>query len=172
MKILKVPRNRQFGGYDCGSDGLLDMLAFAGVYEREDRVIDLARTTKRDGTSRAGVLRVFDYYGLPVVSGKMRPDNLRGMIDRGYPTLIAIQAYRTSSKPYRLLWKDGHWVVAIGYTARRIIFADPASFNWTWLADKELQERWHDEDTRRIRNWGCTLLVKGQFRPNATVHMD
>ena len=51
--------------------------------------------------------------------------DLRRGIDAGHPTLITLQAYRTSNRPYRELWDDGHWVAAIGYDRHRIYFEDP-----------------------------------------------
>ena len=41
------------------------MLVYGGVEERKDRVGILARTNKT-GTGTKGVLRVFNYYGLPI----------------------------------------------------------------------------------------------------------
>ena len=52
-------------------------------------------------------------------------------------------------------------------------FEDPASYFRTWLADEELQERWHDIDKgRRIRHWGCTLQVNGVYQHDRQSHMD
>ena len=114
MKLIDYPETRQVFNFDCGANALVSVLVFAGLEEREDRVAALAGTTKA-GTSTAGILRVLNYYGLPFVARqRMRPDDLRAAIDNGFPTLITLQAYRESHRPYRELWDDGHWVVAIG----------------------------------------------------------
>ena len=133
----------------------------------------LARTTK-NGTGTAGVLRVLDYYGVAHrASQHMRVADLRLGIDAGFPTLLTLQAYRESSRLYRELWDDGHWVVAIGYDRRRILFEDPSAFHRTWLADDELLERWHDVDRgKRIRRWGCTVRVRKQYEHDRIIHMD
>jgi hypothetical protein len=174
MKILPYPETRQVYNFDCGANALVSVLVYAGVREREDRVAVLASTT-RDGTNTTDVLRVLRYYGIPHKDRhNMRPDDLRKAIDEGYPTIITLQAYRSSNHPYRKLWKDGHWVVAIGYDENRIIFEDPASFSRTWLGDEELRERWHDVDvgSRRVVGWGATVLVKDVYRDDALEHMD
>ena len=86
----------------------------------------LARTT-HNGTSTTGILRVMQYYGLPYRAGqRMKVNELRRGIDAGFPTLVTLQAYRETNRPYRELWDDGHWVVAIGYDKRRILFEDPS----------------------------------------------
>jgi ABC-type bacteriocin/lantibiotic exporter with double-glycine peptidase domain len=173
MKILEYPETRQTFCYDCGANGLVSFLVYGGVEEREDRVALLAKTTK-NGTDPAGILRVLNYYGLPYTAGDhMQPDNLRAGIDQGFPTILALQAYRASHRPYRELWQDGHWVVAIGYDERRILFEDPSSFFRTWLGDQELHERWHDLDAKkRIIGWGCTLLIKGVYHHDLQRHME
>ncbi|MGO8690651.1 MAG: hypothetical protein ACLQLG_13595 [Thermoguttaceae bacterium] len=171
--ILPYPETRQVFCYDCGANALASMLVYAGVEEREDRIAILARTSE-DGTDTRGYLGVLDYYGLPYrAGGGMTPGELRFAVDRGWPTALTLQAYRCSSRPYRDLWDDGHWVVAIGYDRRRILFEDPSSYHRTWLADGELLERWHDVDAgRQIFHWGCTLRVRGVYRPKAIGHMD
>jgi len=172
MKIIPYPETRQVFNFDCGANALVSVLVFAGIEEREDRVALLARTTK-SGTGTAGVLRVLDYYGLAHNAGRMNVNDLREGIDRGFPTLLTLQAYRESSRPYRELWDDGHWVVAIGYDDRRILFEDPSAFHRTWLADVELSERWHDVDRgKRIWQWGCTVQVAGRYEHDRIVHMD
>jgi ABC-type bacteriocin/lantibiotic exporter with double-glycine peptidase domain len=173
MKVLIYPETRQVFNFDCGSNGLASTLVYAGVEEREDRIALLAKTTK-NGTGTTGVLRVYRYYGLPHKAGEhMRACHLRAGIDQGWPTILTLQAYRESNRPYSELWQDGHWVVAIGYDAHRIIFEDPSCYHRTWLADEELHERWHDIDRRnRIRGWGCTLQVSGIYQHGLHVHMD
>ncbi len=173
MKIIEYPETRQVFNFDCGANALVSLLVFAGIEEREDRIALLAGTTK-DGTATTGVLRVLRYYGLSYhARQRMRVGDLRRAVNAGFPTLVTLQAYRESNRPYRELWDDGHWVVAIGYDKRRILFEDPSAFHRTWLADEELHQRWHDIDRRRpIRQWGCTVLVKGQFVPGHHLHME
>jgi ABC-type bacteriocin/lantibiotic exporter with double-glycine peptidase domain len=173
MKIIEYPETRQVFNFDCGANALVSQLVFAGLEEREDRVALLAGTTKA-GTSTAGILRVLRYYGLPFhARQRMRAGNLRRAVNAGFPTLVTLQAYRESNRPYWELWDDGHWVVAIGYDKRRILFEDPSAFHRTWLADEELHQRWHDVDRgRRIRQWGCTVLTSGQFQVGRHLHMD
>jgi ABC-type bacteriocin/lantibiotic exporter with double-glycine peptidase domain len=173
MKVIDYPETRQVFSFDCGANALVSVLVFAGLEEREDRIAVLAGTTKA-GTSTGGILRVLRYYGVPFrARQRMRADDLRRAIDDGHPTLVTLQAYRESNRPYRELWDDGHWVVAIGHDKRRILFEDPSAFHRTWLADEELCQRWHDMDRgKRIRQWGCTVLAKGQFIPGHHIHMD
>ncbi len=173
MKILPFARQRQFSSSDCGADLLLMALASYGIEEREDRISILAGT-RRSGTSCAGMVRVLRYFGLPIRAREgMTVAELRRGIDRGWPTLCTLQAYRSSSRPYRELWSEGHWAGAIGHHGPWMLFADPSAFHTTWQADEELSERWHDIDGgRRIRHWGCMILRRPQFNPRRLLHMD
>lgn len=173
MKLLVYPETRQVTNFDCGANALVSVLVYAGLEEREDRIAALAGTTKA-GTGTEGILRVLKYYGLPCVARqRMRPFELRTAIDQGFPTLITLQAYRESNRPYRELWDDGHWVVAIGYDKSRIYCEDPSSFHRTWLADEELKQRWHDVDKgKRIWQWGCIVRVTGQYQHDLLIHME
>jgi ABC-type bacteriocin/lantibiotic exporter with double-glycine peptidase domain len=179
-KVLIYPETRQVYDYDCGANSLMSMLVFAGVEEREERIMKLAGTTKEDGTQTEGVLFAFGYFGQPIKAGcGMTPADLRKAVDKGFPTMLTLQAYRDAEIiiPYKDIWDQGHWVVAIGYEDDRIIFEDPASFHRTWLRDGELIERWHDTDGgtgngKKIVGWGCTLMVSGIYKHDLQEHMD
>ena len=54
-KILIYPETRQIFDYDCGANGIMSMLVYAGVEEREERIVKLAGTTKKEGTNVKGV---------------------------------------------------------------------------------------------------------------------
>jgi ABC-type bacteriocin/lantibiotic exporter with double-glycine peptidase domain len=69
-------------------------------------------------------------------------------------------------------WRDGHWVIVIGYTKDKIVFEDPASIKRTWMKEKEFLARWHDlEGKCRYENCGIVLLGKAMPRTEAE-HMD
>lgn len=71
----------------------------------------LAGTTAENGTETGGVELVFGYFGLPTKAGVgMVPADLVAAVDKGYPTMITLQAYRDAAivTPYRELWAEGH----------------------------------------------------------------
>ena len=78
---------------------------------------------------------------------------LRNELRMRHPVMLMIQAYgmrprRRKLRPildYRRDWKDGHWVVAIGYDTHAIFFEDPSMQAVRgYLLDDELQQRWRD----------------------------
>jgi ABC-type bacteriocin/lantibiotic exporter with double-glycine peptidase domain len=171
--MLNFPELRQTFNYDCGACAGCSILAYYGVDLREEHFMALAGTT-RAGTHVAGLVRAFEHFGLVCRHGRLTLPQVRAALDRREPVLLTLQAYRASARPYRELWGDGHFVVAIGHEPNRILFEDPSSYKRTWLADPELLERWHDLDTRnkRLLQWGCIVHGRPAFRRGATVHMD
>ena len=172
MKLIPFVELRQVFNYDCGSCAVVCCLASYDINVREDFVIQVAGTSQ-EGTNTAGIIKVFDYFGLRTRSGKMTVRDLRHAIDRGFPTIITLQAYG-DPKNYATGYEDGHYVVAIGYSRRRIYFEDPSAYQRTFLGDQELLSRWHDidQDNEKVINWGCTILKKTTFRTNHCIHMD
>ncbi len=175
MTILPFPELRQVYAYDCGASALQSVLVWAGINEREDKIMHLAATEEKEGTTIDGLLRVLDLYGLPRIEGQgMYCYEIRRAIRNGHPTIITLQAYRDNpDRGYLSCWDDGHYVVAIGYDEHGIIFEDPSAFSRTYLTDVELCERWHDRDgDDRIHHWGCQVLAEGKFVPGAVQHME
>jgi len=173
MEIIDFPELRQIYNYDCGACAVSCVLAYCGLDIREEWIAKLAETTP-DGTSMAGIVKVFNYFGLPTYVGEKR--NIKQLchaIDCGFPTIIALQAYRSVNVDWKDDWEDGHYVVAIGYNNSRIYFEDPSSYKRTWLSHEELMDRWHDiEGDKKIYQWGCTVQCKSNYHANDSVHMD
>jgi hypothetical protein len=118
-------------------------------------------------------LRIFRYYGLPPIAGRTSIPEICRRIDRGHSTLITLQAYGDLSIPYKRDYRDGHYVVAIGYDRWRMFFDDPASYRRTWLSFDDLLDRWHDTDRgRRIHRWGCFLDAPPRWHSADALHMD
>lgn len=71
-------------------------------------------------------------------------------------------------------WDDGHYVVAVGFTKKRILFEDPSSFFLTYLTYDQLKERWHDvsKNKKRYYNFGIAVIGKNKFNANKIIHMD
>jgi predicted double-glycine peptidase len=175
MKILEFPELRQIYNYDCGACAATSVLAYYGFDVREEAVWGLADITK-DGTDPSGILRVFEHFKLATIAYcGMDPNRIRQAIDRGYPVILDIQAWRDNdSIEWATDWNDGHFVCAIGYDSARLIFEDPASYKRTWLTDGELLTRWRDKDVNgnEFVQWGCIVLGTPKFKAGAMEHCN
>jgi predicted double-glycine peptidase len=83
-----------------------------------------------------------------------------------------LQAWPSRSKKnYKNDWKDGHWVVAIGYDAKGVYFEDPSlAAIRGFLNYKDLKVRWHDQagsgkEKRYIDHYGLAIWKPRQKRP-------
>lgn len=158
-KILEFPLLRQAYNYDCGATAVQSVLDYYGVDAKEQSVMEIANT-KRSGTNISGLKKALRYFGLKYEEGKMNIADLKKYINKKIPVIITLQAW-TDKKDvdWKNDWKDGHYVVAIGYGKNKIYFEDPSCERITFLNFKQLEERWHDIDTKnkKVRNWGMAV---------------
>ncbi len=64
-------------------------------------------------------------------------------------------------------WKDGHYVVAIGYDKERIYLEDPSTILRSYISYQDLEERWHDTD--KARKYIKTGIVSGPKKDFSSV---
>lgn len=175
MKMLTFPELRQTYDYDCGPKSVQAVLAYYGIDVREAPIMKLAGTS-RSGTPIRGIVRALRKYGLKYKVGKMDIAGIKRELDRNRPVILVLQAWATKEVVnWEKDWIDGHYVVAIGYDARRIFFEDPSSVMRTYLTYDELMARWHDVDTegRRYFNYGIVAYGrKPEFDLDRRIHMD
>ncbi|HNX11037.1 MAG TPA: cysteine peptidase family C39 domain-containing protein [bacterium] len=175
MKLLVLPQLRQTYNYDCGSKATESVLVYYGLDVRGDEIIKLESTTK-SGTRIKNIKEVICRYGLKVKSGKMSIQDLKKYIDKKVPVMIALQAWTNKKNiDWKKNWSDGHYAVVVGYTKDKIIFEDPAAFNYTYLTYSELADRWHDIDTsgKKYFNFGMAIFgKKPKFKKRKLIHMD
>ena len=114
---FSFPELRQVYRYDCVALALDCILVACGIEEvREEQVMRIARTTPRDGTSSAGVIRVHRRFRLPFRVGQLTPDDLCRNVEHWHATLLFVQAYRDEPEiPWERCWDQGHGVVCTGF---------------------------------------------------------
>lgn len=174
MHILPLPQLRQTFDYDCGAKALQAVLVYYGLEVREDIIMQVAHTTA-EGTPLQGLVAAAQSYGLSAESKEMTIQDIRSYIDKHIPVIIALQAWNQDRAiNWTTDWDDGHYVVAIGYTDQTIIFEDPSSFERTYLAYDELDDRWHDVGVDGTRYVHIGIAIYGKdpvFQPADIVHM-
>jgi len=181
--ILDFPELRQIFNYDCGVTALQQVLIYYGIEKREDELIKLLDTKKttiiEHGTKLSKMLEVFKYFALDVeVLKNSNIKEIKKFIDNDIPPIILMQAWRDFSVDnldWKTDYKDGHYVVAIGYNDNCIFFEDPASVTRTYLSYDEFENRWHDvDDNNKTKNNHVAIIVKGEKKYNSKliVHMD
>lgn len=180
---LDFPELRQVYNYDCGVSCLQQVLIYYGIEKREDELINLLDSKRTSiiehGTKLSKMVEVAEYYGLEAeVIRNAKIKDIKKLIDKGIPPILLMQAWRDFSVD-NLDWlkdfKDGHYVVAVGYNDNLIFFEDPASIVRTYLTYNELEKRWHDvDDNNKTKNYGVAVVIRGEkkFDSKNIVHMD
>jgi predicted double-glycine peptidase len=159
--LIRVPLLRQDTGYTCGVASLQSIFAYYGQDYRADKLARALKTTAQNGTDYRDIIRVAvsNGYSAQKYTG-MSVDQLKGFIDAQTPVLLVIQAWPEKPVDWSQDWKDGHYVVAIGYDNDNIYFMDPATIgNYTYIPVDEFLVRWHDKDQRgkKLINFGIVI---------------
>ena len=150
MKILMFPELRQTYNYDCGANAIQSILGYYGIDTRESKIMKIAGTTKA-GTTIKGIIKTLKKFGLKTKAGEMTISQIKKYIDKKIPVILVLQAWFKKKKPdWEKDWKDGHYVVAIGYDKNKFYFEDPSSELRTYLTYDELDKRWHEKVNKKI----------------------
>jgi predicted double-glycine peptidase len=165
-KILDFPNTRQSFDYSCGSGAVQAVMAYYGKDFRESQLIDLLQTDKDEGTLIKDIVRFINSEGLSAeVKENMTISELFSYIDKNIPVIVMIQAWGNETdftNNYKNSWDDGHFVVAIGYTNKDVLFSDPALYNTGYIPISEFSDRWHDYDEGDTKTFHLGIAVYGQ----------
>lgn len=166
VKLLDFPNTRQSYDYSCGAGAVQAVMAYYGLDFRESQLIDSLKTDKDDGTLVKDIVKFLYSQGFSAdVKEYMTKTELFSYIDKDIPVIVLIQAWGKEedfSNNYRDSWDDGHFVVAIGYTDKDVIFSDPSMFNTGYIPISEFMERWHDYDEGETKTFHLGLAVYGR----------
>lgn len=164
MKILDFPEFKQMSDYDCGASALLSVLTYYGIEVFEEEIIKLAKTDKC-GTSIDGMLEVLNNKGLKATSKQLTFEDIKKYIDKEIPVILRIQAWSgVDNEDWKKDWRDGHYVVVIGYDLTKFYFEDPWCSERTYLKFNELKDRWHDSDIDGKKYVNCGIMVQSKKR--------
>ena len=174
---MVYPFKKQVYSYDCGAACMETVLTYFGYDTREDYIMKIASTAK-NGTMIAGLMKVADEFGLKYKAREhMTIEDLKKCINRRLPCITTIQAWRSDKKKknWEDGWRNGHYVVPIGYDDNNLYFEDPASEHRTYLTFAEMDRRWHDTDVKGKKLIHFGLIFYGRpdrFDATETVHME
>lgn len=172
--LLKFPEFRQAYDWDCGAAAIQSILAYYGIDEREGKIIKLAGTNQKTGTPTSGLKLVVKKYGLDCKAGKMTIEGIKKYLDKKIPVIVLLQAWtKKKDVDWKNEWGEGHYVVVIGYDAKKLYFADSADIKRTFLDYEEFANRWHDRlADKKYINWGMTVFgKKAKFDLSKAEHM-
>jgi hypothetical protein len=179
IKILEFPDSRQSTNFSCGAACVQAVLKYYGIEIREDILIEgmgvLPTNVEPSGVRPDIILKFFEKKGLKHSTGTMTIKEITDFIDKDIPIITPIQAwnelYEKKDVDYSG-WKDGHYVIAIGYTKDELIFDDPSLMNNRgFLSFDEFKNRWHDQDSigKKYVNFGMAIFGKKPiFNPKKT----
>lgn len=176
MKTFEFPELKQICEYDCGACALESVFMYYGGDIFEKQIMKVAGTIPKSGTSIKGMLRAIKHFGFEGKLEELNIDELKKYIDKKTPVILRLQAWsQHENTDWVKDWKNGHYVVAIGYDDKKIYFEDPWCSERTYLEYNELLERWHDIDVDSEKYIGCGIVIVGKrnkYNLERVVHME
>lgn len=176
--LIKVPRLRQATDYTCGVCALQAIMAYYGEDLREDLLARALRANNREGTRYKEIADFASRRGYTVeIKKEAEIGELESMLNSGRPVICLIQAW-AERKPgnedkkidYSNAWKDGHYVVAVGFDKDNLYFMDPSTVgNYTFIKRGDFLERWHDTDGREKLNHFVMAISKDKAYDESAV---
>jgi len=161
MTKLTFPNLLQTFEYDCGATAIQSILLYYGIEIKANKIITYAKTDEKSGTFIKDTEAVFLQYGLKYDSQTLSILDLESYLKKKIPVMILLQAWSATQKNYSTSYKDGHWVVAIGFDSQNIYFADPYISAISFIPKKEFKSRWHGKEGRKkIQNYGIAVFGK------------
>ena len=102
----------------------------------------------------------------------MTAKQVKEYINKKIPVIILLQAWaKNKITDWEKNWKNGHYVVAIGYGRDKFYFEDPASALRTYLKYNEFEKRWHDlRDKKKYIHFGFAVFGK-KVKNKKEIHM-
>jgi len=162
---IPLPDTSQSEDYSCGAVAIQAICGYFGHgLEDEWTLIKELKIDKRVGTNPEQLVSFAKKLGYETRT--LQPldlPGLRKLLDERKPVMMMLQAWRdggSSTENYEEDWKDGHWVVAIGYDENAIFFEDPAlAAIRGYILNEELEKRWHDvgSHNRHIAHYGLAI---------------
>ncbi len=145
--VLNVPDTRQSTNYSCGAAALQAVLAYYGIQETEEDLMEKLGTTPDQGTRPEAILRVAQSYGLQAeLRQNVSLEDLARETAAGRPVIVDAQAWREDSLvPWKDRWEDGHYMVAVGVDSKNVYLEDPSlDYSKGFIPREQFMERWHD----------------------------
>lgn len=162
--MIELPNTAQATSHTCGAAALLAICSYYGRGPSTEAEVVADMGFGEAGSDPAHVLRALQRYGLH--HREYRPMTNRQLarcLDRARPVLLMLQAWSDTPplSGFTNVWDSGHWVVAIGYDARGVYFADPSLEDARgFLSHEALDERWHDiegTDEHHVHRYGIAI---------------
>lgn len=172
-----LPDTTQGTGYSCGPASLMAIAHYYGFLRDGEQAFikaaDHVGMDHRVGAHAKHIKQVARRLGLTVEEHEnMTLAELKSALRLGRPVMIMMQAWTDKKirkreklhELYRDGWKEGHWIVAIGFDRSCIYFEDPSlEAIRGYLTNEELEDRWHDTGPHgvHVEHYGLVIYRKG-----------
>lgn len=136
----------QWYDFDCGVTVAWSMIKYSKIKVSYEQVLKLSKVCPVDGLKPLRLISLLSKFGLNAnLETHKNVRFLKKQINAEKPVIILIQNRKEYKKPWSQTWKNGHYVIVIGYDTNRIFIYDPSMGGSIKIfTHKQLNNRWHD----------------------------
>lgn len=182
---VAIPDTTQQTAYSCGASCLQAICKYYGVGPDDEwEFVRALRPDHRLGSDPEPIQRAAQRFGLCTRAYlQMTVAQLKAELRRHHAVLLLVQAWGRERRQgrlrrrldYRHQWRDGHWIIAIGYDRDAIYFEDPSlQAVRGYLRIAELEQRWHHtgHHAERQEHYGLALWQPRRRRSAYTTRAE
>lgn len=150
-KVLPLNRLRQPDNSTCGHTSIAMIAQYYNINKSVKDIQNIASEKEnKEGLDPNSIINIFNKLGLSATKHfNLSFEEIKNYINKNTPIIIELQAWsdnKHTNNQWKNEWNEGHYIVTIGYTQNKLIFADPSTNERTYLSYEELLPRWHDND--------------------------
>ncbi len=135
---LPVPVVKQDTEWSCGPAALQAVLSYYDFHVTESELRELTGTTSDLGANPEALAECAASFGFESTAAVVDLRQVQSLLDQGQPVILCVQGYG-----------EGHFAVAHGYTADRLLFTDSYHPKGaSYIPYTELDRRWVGDDGR------------------------
>ena len=167
---IPLPNTYQKEDYTCGGIAMKSILRYYGIANFTEKGMEKELNMSKEGTDPWQFINILKKYGLKFREyNSMTRQQLIYFMQKHKPVIVTIQAWaKKIPKTYKDNWKEGHWIIAIGYDKKGFYFEDPSLKDTRgFISYEEFEDRWHDtgdndfpEDHYGLVIWGKKAVHK------------
>ena len=170
-KIIDYPGFRQSTKYSCGASAVQSALiyCFGNKYDSpESEFFKKLNITIEGGTDPDSIISFLKSKGVKAEMKTLTQDELKEYINSNQPVIMCLQAWG-EQEDYSNVYKEGHYITAIGYNDKGFIFEDPSiSAKYGFISYSDLDERWHDvsKEGKKYNHLGIIIKCNKKYDPS------
>ena len=148
--LKKFPIRQQKYNYDCANSVFWTILYYFDKKVNYNTTKTLLKTDPIEGTQIHNLEKTLKKFRINFIAENSTIPKLRKYIFNNCPSIVLIQHRKETNKEWSKTWKNGHYIVILGFYKNKVVFMDPYYGKLRNLTIRDFLKRWHDKSEDKI----------------------